>query len=91
MRNGATTNAMTRLTIQAVRSSGAPQVDADADGMADSWESAHGLNPANGADHSTVRACGWTAIEEYVNELADGLVGILFRDGFESSDLCAWS
>jgi hypothetical protein len=35
-------------------------------------------------------ACGWTAIEEYVNEVADNLVGNLFSDGFESGDTCAW-
>ncbi len=49
--------------------------DADDDGMADTWEMANGLNPADGTDHSTVMASGYTAIEEYINELADALVG----------------
>ncbi len=49
-------------------------VDADNDGMADAWESTHGLNPANGNDPSTVLASGYTAIESYINELADQLV-----------------
>lgn len=53
----------------------APPADADADGMADAWESANGLDPADGADHATVRPSGYTAIEEYVNGLSDALVG----------------
>ena len=53
---------------------GTAPVDADNDGMADAWESAHGLNPTNGNDHSTVMPSGYTAIEEYINELADLLV-----------------
>ena len=53
---------------------GTPPADADDDGVADAWESAHGLDPADGADHATVMASGYTAIEEYVNELADALV-----------------
>ena len=48
-------------------------VDSDNDGMADEWEVAHQLNPAV-ADHNTVLASGYTAIEEYINELADQLV-----------------
>ncbi len=52
----------------------AAPVDADNDGMADAWELAHGLNPANGNDHSTVMPSGYTAIEEYINELASILV-----------------
>jgi pectate lyase len=73
---------------------GTPPTDADNDGMADSWELTHGLNPANGADHATVRPSGYTAIEEYVNELADILVGgsvALFADGFESGSTNVWS
>jgi pectate lyase len=49
---------------------GTPPADADGDGMADAWESAHGLSPANGADHDTLMPSGYTAIEEYINELA---------------------
>jgi hypothetical protein len=69
---------------------GMPPADNDADGMADSWESANGLNPANGADHTTLMASGYTAIEEYVNGLADGLIA-LFTDGFESGSTSAWT
>jgi hypothetical protein len=56
------------------RQDGSARVDADNDGMADAWESAHGLDPSNGNDHSTVLAGGYTAIESYINELADQLV-----------------
>jgi pectate lyase len=73
---------------------GTPPIDADNDGMADSWELAHGLNPANGNDHAFVRPSGYTAIEEYINELADFLVEgnlPLFADGFESGSTAAWS
>jgi pectate lyase len=71
---------------------GTPPVDADQDGMADTWETAHGLDPNDGDDHSTVMPSGYTAIEEYINELADALVGgVLFGDSFESQDTSAWS
>lgn len=48
--------------------------DRDGDGMADDWELERGLDPADGTDHDTVQASGYTAIEVYVNELADALV-----------------
>jgi hypothetical protein len=52
-----------------------PPLDADADGMADDWEAERGLDPADGDDHGTVGPSGYTAIEEYVNELAEEIVG----------------
>lgn len=51
-----------------------PPTDADNDGMADAWETTYGLNPASGNDHNTVMNNGYTAIENYINELADALV-----------------
>jgi pectate lyase len=51
-----------------------PPTDADDDGMADDWERAHGLNPEDGTDHTTVMESGYTAIEEYINELAERLI-----------------
>ena len=48
-------------------------LDSDNDGMADEWEIAQQLNPSV-ADHNTVMASGYTAIEDYINELADQLV-----------------
>ncbi len=68
-----------------------PPPDADQDGMGDAWELLHGLNPANGADHATVRPSGYTAIEEYVNELADAITGRLFADGFEIGGFGRWA
>ncbi len=49
-------------------------LDSDNDGMPDSWERAKGLDASDGDDHSTVMASGYTAIEEYCNVLAQGLI-----------------
>ena len=48
---------------------GKPPKDSDCDGMPDAWERAHGLNPAKD-DSARVLPSGYTAVEEYVNELA---------------------
>jgi pectate lyase len=50
-------------------------LDSDHDGMSDAWENSHGLNPSDGSDHVTVMPSGYTAIEQYINELADALLG----------------
>jgi hypothetical protein len=42
--------------------------------MADAWERSHGLDPTDGSDHATLMPSGYTAIEAYINELADGLL-----------------
>ncbi|MEM1207055.1 MAG: pectate lyase precursor [Acidobacteriota bacterium] len=69
----------------------APPLDLDGDGMADDWENANGLDPSNPDDHSTVMPSGYTAIEEYINGLADALVSsLIFADGFESGGTGAW-
>jgi len=52
-----------------------PPTDNDDDGMADDWEMANGLDPNDGDDHSTVMPSGYTAIEVYINSLADILMG----------------
>ena len=52
---------------------GTPPADADGDGMPDEWEDAHGLDAAKD-DSATVMESGYTAIEEYVNAVAEGLV-----------------
>ena len=67
-----------------------PPTDADQDGIADDWEGAHGLDATDGSDHATVMASGYTAIEEYINELAERLVPVVFMDGFESGTVTAW-
>lgn len=44
--------------------------DSDHDGMPDTWEIAHGLNPYDPLDRNIVDASGYTKLEEYLNELA---------------------
>lgn len=44
-------------------------VDNDNDGMADEWEVANGLNPANADDRNLTTAEGYTALEVYLNSL----------------------
>ena len=48
--------------------------DTDRDGMADAWEAANGLNPADSDDHSRIMKSGYSAIEEYCNGLARDLL-----------------
>jgi hypothetical protein len=50
--------------------SGSLPVDSDNDGIPDAWEIARGLNPNEASDNSRVLTSGYTAIEEYLNELA---------------------
>jgi pectate lyase len=54
-------------------SAATPPVDTDNDGMPDPWESSHGLSTTLD-DHNSVMASGYTAIETYLNELADQLI-----------------
>ena len=64
--------------MQGLHTSASP-VDSDNDGMPDEWETANQLNPAV-ADNNTVMASGYTAIEEYINELADQLLPTVDED-----------
>ncbi len=41
--------------------------DSDRDGMPDSWETRHGLNPADPSDRNAVATSGYTMLEEYIN------------------------
>ena len=50
--------------------SGTAPTDTDGDGIPDSWESSHGLNPNNGMDGAATAANGYTNLENYLNELA---------------------
>ncbi len=54
---------------------GRAPADSDDDGMPDAWEKANMLNPADSSDHTTVMQSGYTAIEEYCNQLAEELIG----------------
>jgi hypothetical protein len=49
-----------------------PPADADRDGMPDEWEKARGLDPTRD-DSARLLDSGYTAVEVYVNELADRL------------------
>jgi hypothetical protein len=47
--------------------------DSDTDGMPDAWERAHGLDPSNALDQNAIMSSGYSAIEDYLNELAVSL------------------
>ena len=49
---------------------GTPPEDSDADGMPDTWEKAHGLDPKDAADGNAKQADGYTNLEIYLNALA---------------------
>jgi pectate lyase len=64
------------VTDALIESGPAAPADGDRDGIADAWEAAHGLNGNDRSDASGDRdGDGYTNIEEYVNELADELIG----------------
>ncbi|ANF97161.1 Ig-like domain-containing protein [Paenibacillus bovis] len=44
--------------------------DRDHDGMPDTWEIQHGLNPVDASDSLLIGADGYTHLENYLNELA---------------------
>jgi len=44
-------------------------IDTDHDGMPDSWEVEHGLNPNDSTDKNVIAASGYTMLEEYLNGL----------------------
>ncbi len=53
-----------------LRSAAAPR-DSDGDGMPDTWESAHGLNPRDAHDGAADRnGDGWTNLEEWLADMA---------------------
>ena len=62
-------NLMTGLTP------GAAPKDTDNDGIADDWEMSHGTNPNDVTDNKKVMPSEYTAVEEYINDLADKLAG----------------
>jgi hypothetical protein len=47
-----------------------PPGDIDRDGIADTWEIAHDINPNSAADGAQVAQSGYTNLENYLNELA---------------------
>jgi hypothetical protein len=44
--------------------------DTDNDGLPDSWETTHGLNPRDASDAAKIAKSGYANIEEYLNSLA---------------------
>ena len=58
----------------------ADDFDADGDGIADAWETAHGLNPNDATDSLTIITdendpnCGYSWLEVYCNDLVKGVV-----------------
>jgi pectate lyase len=54
-----------------LKSSPAP-LDSDDDGMPDEWEISHGLNPKLADNNADRDKDGYTNLEEYLNQLADG-------------------
>ena len=54
--------------------SSTPPADSDDDGMPDAWETAHGLDPRDPADHPLDRDNdGYTNLEEYLNSLVTSI------------------
>ena len=53
----------------------APLPDSDLDGIPDSWESSHGLNPNDGQDSRRIHSSGYANIEVYLNEVAQQITG----------------
>jgi len=52
---------------------GMPPQDSDSDGISDDWEKTHGLDSLKN-DSARPMQSGYTAIEEYLNALAAGLI-----------------
>ena len=51
----------------------APPADADSDGMPDSWEQSHGLNPNNASDAAQLHSSGYANVE-LLEQIADQLI-----------------
>ena len=50
---------------------GTAPTDSDHDGMPDTWEIEHGLNPNNASDRNNTDDIGYTMLENYINSLDD--------------------
>ena len=62
---------------------GNPRIDADGDGMDDTWEDFNGCNPADPNDGNKVAANGYTNIERYLNSLVTSITMRQNRNGTE--------
>ncbi len=79
-----------------LKSEAAP-MDSDGDGIPDEWESAHGLNPSDASDGSSLApdGSGYTALEIYMNSLvceimADGVADAMNSASSVSCDDQQW-
>jgi hypothetical protein len=52
-----------------------PPPDADLDGIADSWETANGLNPNDPLDSAQIHSSGYAHVEVYLNQIARQITG----------------
>lgn len=58
------------------REAPAPPADADLDGIADAWESTHGLSPSDPRDSAAIDpVTGYAQVELYAHELARDILG----------------
>ena len=53
--------------------------DVDGDGIADEWESSHGLDPNNAQDSRQIHSSGYAHIEVYLNEVAEQITGQVYQ------------
>lgn len=58
-----------------------PPVDTDGDGIPDSWEEDHGLDPNNAEDGKIVAEDGYTNLEHYLNSLVEDITEAQLADG----------
>lgn len=58
-----------------------PPVDIDGDGIPDSWEEEHGLDPNNAEDGKIVAEDGYTNLEHYLNSLVEDITEAQLADG----------
>ena len=73
---GSGTGLIGKVDDSLITSGPAPPADSDLDGMPDAWETGHGLAPNDATNASkALEPGGYTNLENYVNELADSLVG----------------
>ena len=59
--------------MQGLQQTEAP-IDSDNDGLPDSWEHQNNLDPKNPTDQHKVLSSGYSAIEQYINEVAELII-----------------
>ena len=69
-----------------VLNSTATPTDTDGDGMPDSWEESHGLNPNDKTDGALATVNGYTNLEVYMNSLVEDITTSQNADGSIEGD-----